>query len=161
MSRYGIRAAAFGIILAFAPPLAAHEPVANESAVSALSPETQGAAKVVDAFHAALRRGDARGAADLLADDVLILEGGGAERSKAEYQAHHLGADMAFSRAVSSSLTRRTGRACGDTAWIASEGRVTGSYKGKALDVATAETMVLRRIGGQWKIAHIHWSTAR
>ena len=45
-------------------------------------------------------------------------------------------------------------------AWIASEGRTTGTYKGKALDLVTTETMVLRRSGHGWKIVHIHWSSA-
>jgi hypothetical protein len=37
---------------------------------------------------------------------------------------------------------------------------MTGTYKEKPIDRVTAETMVLRRIGKQWKIVHIHWSSA-
>lgn len=48
------------------------------------------AAAVVDAFHAALSRGDTMAAAALLDPKVLIYESGRAERSKAEYAAHHL-----------------------------------------------------------------------
>jgi ketosteroid isomerase-like protein len=120
----------------------------------------RGAAAAVDAFHAALDRGDTRAAASLLADDALIFESGGAERSKAEYAGHHLTADAEFSRAVSSIVTRRAGSSIGGIAWIASEGRTTGTYKGKALDLITTETMILRRIGSVWKITHIHWSSA-
>jgi ketosteroid isomerase-like protein len=118
------------------------------------------AAAVVDAFHSALAKGDTRAAAALLADDALIFEGGGAERSKAEYAAHHLGADAAFSQAVRSATARRSGDSAGDIAWVASEGRMTGSYKGRAVDQRTTETMVLRKTGEDWRIVHIHWSSA-
>ncbi|HEX6072099.1 MAG TPA: nuclear transport factor 2 family protein [Sphingomicrobium sp.] len=117
------------------------------------------AAAVVDAFHSALAKGDTRAAAALLADDALIFEGGGAERGKAEYAAHHLGADAAFSQAVRSVTTRRSGDSAGDIAWVASEGRMTGSYKGRAIDQRTTETMVLRKTGEGWRIVHIHWSS--
>jgi hypothetical protein len=90
----------------------------------------------------------------------LIFEAGGAERTKAEYAAHHLPADAEFSRLISSIMTRRAGRSDGALAWVASEGRTTGLYKGKALDLLTTETVILRRAGRVWKIIHIHWSSA-
>lgn len=123
-------------------------------------PPARPAAAVVDAFHAALRRGDTTAALSLLANDALIFESGGVERSKAEYSTHHLAADANFSRAVPSRVTRRSGAAAGNTAWIATEARTTGSYKGKQHDLLNTETMVLRRTRGGWKIAHIHWSSA-
>lgn len=119
----------------------------------------EAAAAAVDSFHAALHRGDTAAAAFLVEDDALIFEEGGAERSKAEYQASHLGADAAFSKAVPSVRTRRTGRVSGDMAWVATEGRVTGTFNGRAIDRATVETMVLRRTRSGWRIVHIHWSS--
>lgn len=115
----------------------------------------------VDAFHAALRRGDTKAAAALLAEDALIFESGGVERSKAEYATHHLPADADFSRAVPSTVTRRSARTFANVAYVASEGRTTGSFNGKALDLSTTETMVLRKFGGRWRIVHIHWSSAK
>lgn len=140
-----------------APLLAAREPIPNH----ALPPAAAGAAATVDAFHAALRRGDAGVAAALLADDALIFEAGGVEHGKAEYAAHHLPADAEFSRSVASLVTRRAGDSHGNWAWVASEGRTTGTYQGKPIDQATTETMLLRRDGEAWKIVHIHWSSAR
>jgi ketosteroid isomerase-like protein len=119
------------------------------------------AAAAVDAFHAALNRGDTAAAAALVADDALIFESGETEHSKAEYAAHHLAADAAFSQAVLSKLIRRSGGGDGNLAWIASEGRTTGNYKGRAVDSATTETMLLRRTPQGWRIVHIHWSSAR
>ncbi len=154
------RSAVLAALLAFAPPLSAHEPVAKTSQASALSASARSAASTVDAFHAALRRGDTRSAAALLDNEALIFEGGGVERSKAEYASHHLAADAAYSQAVPSVLTRRAGDSNGSLAWIASEGRTTGAYRGKVVDRVTAETMMLRRSGRAWKIVHIHWSSA-
>jgi ketosteroid isomerase-like protein len=121
----------------------------------------RGAAAVVDGFHAALRRGDTTAAAALLTKDALIFEAGGAERSKAEYAAHHLAADAEFSKVVPSVVIRRSGYSDGTLAWIASEGRLNGTFKGKAVAQVTTETMILRRVGGSWRIVHIHWSSAR
>lgn len=127
---------------------------------SALTPSARPPAAVVDAFHGALQRGDTRAALGFLENDALIFEAGGVERGKAEYTSHHLGADAAFSRAVPARITRRAGEAVGNIAWIATEGRTTGTYKGKPVDRRTVETMVLRRTAAGWKIAHIHWSSA-
>ena len=115
----------FAVMLAMSVPLAAHEQAPRGAQAGTLAPSARGAAAAVDAFHAALKRGDARAAAALLADDALIFESGGAERSKAEYASHHLGADATFSQAVPSRVTRRHGAAAGKIAWIASEGRTT------------------------------------
>lgn len=140
-----------GLVLIAALGLAV---ASSAAAAPGASPEA-----VVDAFHAALSTGDTANAAALLADDALIFEEGHAERSKAEYAAHHLPADAAFSRAVPSKVTRRTGGSDGKLAWVASEGRTSGTYEGKALDRVTTETMLLRRDEGGWTIVHIHWSS--
>lgn len=150
----------FSMALPLEPQLSAQGPVAATGATGAMPSSARGAALAVDAFHAALRRGDTRSAADLLAGDALIFEGGGVERTKAEYASHHLAADAAFARAVPAVVTRRAGNAVGTMAWVASEGRTTGIYKDKPVDRVTAETMILRRGAQGWKIVHIHWSSA-
>jgi Calcium/calmodulin dependent protein kinase II Association. len=159
VTRSEFRMGVFMALATLSPQLSAHKP-SGSSGAPAMSLTARSAAAVVDAFHAALKRSDGLAATALLADDVLILEAGGVERSKAEYASQHLPADMAFSQAVPLTLTHRTGHATGSTAWIASEGRVTGTYQGRKIDRITAETMILRRIGGTWKIVHIHWSSA-
>jgi len=128
--------------------------------VSGLPADARAAGAVVEAFHAALGRGDTRAAAALLADDALVYESGGVERGKAEYAAHHLAADAAFARAVKRSVTRRAGRADGRTAWIASEATVKGMYKTRAINSLSTETMVLRRGPAGWRIVHVHLSSA-
>ncbi|HEV2044415.1 MAG TPA: hypothetical protein VGR05_07020, partial [Sphingomicrobium sp.] len=109
MYNYLIRGAVIAALVAQAAPILAHGPVARVEAASVVSPAAKRAAATVDAFHAALRQGDTRSAVALLADQVLIFESGGVERSKAEYESHHLGADAAFAKAVPMVLTRRLG----------------------------------------------------
>lgn len=134
----------------------------RESAVNVgdVAQSARPAAAVVDAFHAALRRGDTKAALSYLAEKALIYESGGVERGRQEYAAHHLGADAAFAQAVPGTITRRNGEAAGNIAWIATEGRTTGTYKDKAVDRVTSETMVMQRQSKTWKIIHIHWSSA-
>lgn len=121
---------------------------------------TKAAEDVVTAFHKALTTADPKKAMALLADDVLIYEGGGAEKSKAEYASHHLEADIAFLKGMKQSVSARSAQAAGDMAWVTSQGKTIGTYKDKAINSASAETMVLRLIDGKWKIVHIHWSSA-
>ncbi len=153
-----LRPAALVALLAFAMPAAAGPAASPDEPLPAAA---QPAAATVDAFHAALRRGDTAAASALLTDDVLVFEEGRAERSKAEYAASHLGADAAFSKSVAGVVSRRRGYSEGDLAWIATEGRTKGQYRGTKVDRITDETMVLRRVAGTWKIVHIHWSSAQ
>ncbi len=114
---------------------------------------------IVDAFHAALASGDTRSALDLLADDVLIFESGGVERSRAEYASHHLAADAAFSAAVHRTLVSRSHGEAGNAAWVMSVETVTGAYRGRPINSRSVETMLVRKAAGQWRIVHIHWSS--
>lgn len=125
-----------------------------------LPADARAAGAVVEAFHTALGRGDTRKAAALLAVDALVYESGGVERGKAEYAADHLAADAMFAKATARVVTRRVGRADGNTAWIASESTTKGTFKTKPIDSISTETMVLRRDRAGWRIVHIHWSSA-
>lgn len=123
---------------------------------SALAPLV---ADIVDAFHNALAKGDTATAHALLDENVEIFEQGWVEHSRAEYAAHHLQSDIEFSAVTRSTQTARSGAMLGDLAYVITEGRITGTYKGKPIDSITLETMVLRQSSGRWRIIHIHWSS--
>ena len=114
----------------------------------------------VDAFHAALRRGDTSAALALIAEDALIFEQGHAERSRSQYGAEHLGADAEFEHAVATNVTRRSSGAAGEIAWVNSETRMQGTFRGSRVDRVGTETMILRQTEAGWRIVHIHWSSA-
>jgi ketosteroid isomerase-like protein len=152
---------AAGLLATGAPaPALAHQPAKAAAGSAAETPQAARPAKLaVESFHAALAAGDTQKALSFLAPDVLIVEEGGAERSRAEYAGHHLAADAAFTRAVPSTPLSSTGHAAGDLAYVVSESRMTGAYGGKPVDRLSAETMILRKGPTGWKIVHIHWSS--
>jgi uncharacterized membrane protein/ketosteroid isomerase-like protein len=129
-----------------AAPLAADYPESPES--------------VAEAFAAALRAGDEIAVRRLLTPDVIIAEGGGAERSLEEYAEHHMPADMEFTGAVETTVKDRKILASGDMAGVITESQIHGEYKDKTIHMRMIETMVLRHDDGRWRIAHIHWSSA-
>ena len=114
----------------------------------------------VAGYHAALAAGDTTGAIALLDASAIVLESGEIE-SRQEYIAHHLAADMAFAKAVSSPSRVRAVKVLGDMAWVASTNRSTGTFNGRPIDSDGAELMVLHRVAGAWKIGTIHWSSHR
>ena len=61
-------------VLIGAPPAFAHEHASTPNHGPAAGATANGPSATVDAFHAALRRGDTKTAAGLLADDALIFE---------------------------------------------------------------------------------------
>jgi ketosteroid isomerase-like protein len=91
---------------------------------------------------------------------VVIFESGNVESNRAEYASHHLQADAAFSAAVPRTLVSRTHGEAGDTAWVMNVETVSGTYRNRPISSRSVETMLLRRIDGQWRIQHIHWSSA-
>lgn len=125
------------------------------------TPAARTAVDAVTAFTTALKSGDASGAAAWLAPDVVIYEGGEVERSRADYQAHHLAADIAFLKTAQVDLLKRDGGESGDTAWVNSETRIRGkSSKGRDIDLMSTETALLRKTQDGWRITHLHWSSA-
>lgn len=116
------------------------------------------AAKVVLAFHKALKDGDKEIVKRILADDVVIFEGGGVERSEAEYEHHHMSADMAYLKEMSIETIEHHVQVSGNAALSLSRSKVTGTYKGKTIDREGMETITLLKKNDQWLISHIHWS---
>ena len=140
----------------------AHDPPAKQAAgAQVLTAAERAPASVVDRFHAALERGDTTAALALMADDVLVFEQGGAERSKAEYAGHHAAADAEFARATESLFSGRRVQLSGNMALVTTETRTTGRFRDRDVNSAGVETMVLRRSRDGWRIVHIHWSSGK
>jgi ketosteroid isomerase-like protein len=111
-------------------------------------------------FHEALERGDSAAALGLLAPDAVILESGGAE-TVSDYRAHHLPADIEFARAIRSVRSSVRVTVHGDLAWAAGTSTTQGDFRGRPVNSAGAELMVLMRTSDGWRIAAIHWSSRR
>lgn len=155
MTRSSLRrvTAAFAVVLAaflVAPALGAQSTSADSSAI----------ARTIADFHAALERGDSAAAIALLAPGAVILESGSAE-SVAEYRSHHLPADIEFARAIKSVRTGLRIQVRGAMAFAAATSTTQGEFKGRAVNSAGAELLVLERGQGGWMISAIHWSSRR
>ena len=138
----------------------AHDPAQHAKAnAPAIAAEAKPVVAAVDAFSTALQAGDLKRAGTWLADDVLILESGGAEHSKAEYLGGHATHDAEFLKDAHVQLKQRTAQATGDLAWVGSESELHATKDGKPLTVLSTETMVLKRGKAGWRIVHIHWSS--
>ncbi|KJV04973.1 YybH family protein [Methylocucumis oryzae] len=147
-------------LTAFHPGAHDTERSASTNPITDRPPATT-AVGTVEAFHSALVRGDTQAALALLADDVLIFESGGVERSKAEYASHHLHADAEFSMAVKRTLESRSTVGSEMFAWVTSVEKVTGTFRNSTINSRSIETMLLTKSAAGWQISHIHWSSAK
>lgn len=138
--------------------LAAAVAVALALTLPAAAAQSQSPSEVVDQFHFALKKGDRRQALEVLAADVLVFEQGRLERSRTEYARKHLAEDISFASATQRTVSRRSAKVQGNTAWVLSVNRNRGKFNNRPVDFRTSETMVLTRVGAKWRIVHIHWS---
>ncbi len=114
---------------------------------------------VIERFGRSLAAGDLKTVETLLDADVLILETGGAERSRNEYLGHHAIGDAKFLKGTHSEIKRRTARVDGGLAWVGTESELHASKDGKPITLLSTETMVLKKTPAGWQIVHIHWSS--
>lgn len=126
-----------------------------------IAPEAVDAVAAVERFSDALGAGDLSKASAELDPDVIILESGGAERSRDEYLSGHAKDDADFLKTAMQTLKRRSAQASADLAWVASESAIHTMKGEEMLMLEATETMVLRKSSEGWKIVHIHWSSHR
>lgn len=131
---------------------------ADDEPVAPVQPGSPGAA--ADLFSQALSSGDRSQVEALFSADAIIAEGGGTERSFAEYASHHLGADMAYVGATSTKTLKRDVVQTDDMAVVITESLISGSFRGQDVRNRMVETLTLRDREDGWKIVHVHWSSA-
>lgn len=115
---------------------------------------------VVDGFHSALAAGDSVKTLSFLDPGVVIYEAGHGETLD-QYRSGHLASDMEFSAAVPSRPVEVTIWGWPGIAVVMRQTRSSGTFRGRAIDAAGTETMVLVETEAGWKIRHIHWSSGR
>lgn len=115
----------------------------------------------VERLHQAIAQGDRAMAISTLAADAQIFESGYVERSRDEYLSHHFDSDTKFAQTVTRKVVRRNEWVGGDVALVTAETESSGAYDGKPVKLIGLETAVLRRVEGQWRIVHVHWSSRK
>ncbi len=122
-------------------------------------PNTATSVAAVEAFEAAIVRGDESAAQALLAPDVLIYESGGQESSRDEYAANHMKGDMAFLAGSKRKVLARAEGGDDRHAWVSTRTRITTRHKDQDVDIFSTESMMLKNTPQGWRIVHIHWSS--
>ena len=150
---------AFAALITATPLRADDLSTAAAATVPAADPAIAEVVAVAEQFGVALKAGDTANLTKLLDEDVLILESGGAERSRAEYLGHHAIADAKFLRDARVETLRRAGDVSGDLAWVATESEIHSGAGADAKHLSSTESLVLARDAGQWRIVHVHWSS--
>ena len=115
----------------------------------------------VAAFHQALLDGDIEAIKGMLGKDLLLFEDGQGEISLKHYAKGHLKDDIAFSAKAKRKLESQTSWIEDGTATVSSTYDLKTKYKGKRYHLKSAETMILKRVEGDWVIVHVHWSNHR
>lgn len=121
--------------------------------------DSAAAVSALEQFHHTLQHGDSARAAELLASDAVVVEGGAVE-TRAEYLGHHLRADIRASRNGTGERVVQRVDVVGDVAWVVSVTTRRAASEATAGSVL-AELAVLRRTAAGWRIAVIHWSARR
>ena len=132
--------------------------VTGPASTTAAPRDSLDVANVVHAYDRALQAGDSTAALDLLAADAVILESGGVE-TREEYRSHHLAGDIGYAQAVRTQNAGVRVKVRGDVAWAWSTSVTEGTVRGRQINSAGAELMVLTRSPGGWKIVAVHWSS--
>ncbi|MCP9293033.1 YybH family protein [Gracilimonas sediminicola] len=117
--------------------------------------------KVLEAlenFKTAIIENDSDAASNVMADDVLILEGSGMETKK-EYLSHHFHSDGKFLSAMYREILTQKISIEGNTAWVSTVSSMKGTYSEREIDLTSLELAVLKKEGSDWKITAIHWSS--
>ena len=152
------------VLFVFIPAIAATLIASNRSTTAtphdATHADSVAVAKVVNDFHAALAKGDSGAALRLLEIDAIILESGALER-RSEYRSHHLPADIEFAKTVAAKRGPLQVTVKGIAAWTAATSETKGEFKGRAIDSTGAESMILTKEAGGWRIRSIHWSSRK
>jgi len=128
-------------------------PIAAQSQSAATATVTQ----VVNAFHAAMKSGNAIEVMRLIAADAQLLESGAIE-TRAEFEKNHLPADFQFEKAIPAKRGPSRVTVVGDAAWAVTTTEYKGTSQGQPLDMVGVELMVLSRDPAGWRIRAVHWS---
>ncbi|HAV37509.1 MAG TPA: DUF4440 domain-containing protein, partial [Massilia sp.] len=83
------------------------------------------------------------------------------ERSRDEYAASHLGADMEFVKEAKRTVLKQSERIDGNTAVVWEETETSGTWRGRTVHTLGTETAILEKQGDRWTIVHVHWSSRR
>jgi ketosteroid isomerase-like protein len=107
----------------------------------------------IEAFYAAVKKGDPKAAMALVAPDAMFVESGRLE-TRQQYEENHLPSDIDFEKEATGKRSPWRITVNGDTAW----GIASTEYQSEGF-VSTQLAVVTRGEDGKWLIRSIHWSS--
>jgi ketosteroid isomerase-like protein len=132
----------------------------QQVASTQVSPATNEAVQVVNAFMGALVSGQLDTARRLMTPDAVVIANGSVLGARDAYIDGAAKADAAALKNVQRELIRRDARigAAADLALVLSEKRLRALGSTQGPSEVVVETMLLAKTPAGWKITHIHWS---
>jgi ketosteroid isomerase-like protein len=117
-----------------------------------------GPAETVEAYHKALAGKDPKAVLAFMAADADVFEQGFVDPSRDDYAKGSLTRDMDFAAKTKREVQSQQSSGTTELAWVETLTRTRGVFEADPVDLSGAETVVLRKDGGDWKIVHIHKS---
>ena len=126
---------------------------------AAPSPVAAPIAAVIASYQSAMEARSIERLAMVFDADLVVFEGTHKNAGWADYRDNHIGPEMrewsefkVLETHVTDSVTDE------GLAYVVVESKVRITSQGKAVVVATAETLALKKSDGRWRIRHIHYS---
>ncbi len=116
--------------------------------------------KVIDELARAFERGDLTSLDTLYHDSVTVFEGANVDRGWMAYRNGHLAPELVALGERRVRLDDVRVRLAGSTAWATYAYTLSATRDGERLAVRGVGTMVLRKLGGRWRVVHSHTSGA-
>jgi ketosteroid isomerase-like protein len=116
---------------------------------------------VLASFITALEQGDKAKITEVLSPNFTVYESGYVERTRAEYESHHMNGDMQFAKTSTQKILKQTEKREGNLTVIWQETETKAKLKGQDVTILGATTVVLQKTAGKWVITHVHWSSRK
>jgi len=126
---------------------------------TALTPVPQeGVKEALARYDTAFRTKDVGTIHSLLSEDVLLYEHSVRNDGREDVFKNHLEPEILEFEDMKLELSDVRVTPGADLALVTRAYKLEGNYKGKPIDASGNETMVWKKVGAEWKIAHIHYS---
>jgi ketosteroid isomerase-like protein len=112
----------------------------------------------VEKYNQAFRSKDVATIKKLLADDVLLYEHSVRNVGLADVFENHLKPEITEFEDVKAEFTDVRITSGKEMALVTRQYKIQGKMRGKEITAAGNETMVWKKVGKVWKLAHIHYS---
>lgn len=117
--------------------------------------------EAIEAIATGFNRGDIASLDTIYHDSVTVFEDGSVVHGWTTYRDTHLVPELEALADRHLEFRDMKVRLAGSTAWAAGHYTLSAVYQGEEVSVRGVATLVFRRLGGHWRLVHMHTSSAR